>query len=331
MPLQRLLFVLLTSALMLKTATAQTLTPIATGWQLQDVAKVPAAPELVSTAKFKPSGWYAATVPGTVLTTLVDNKVYPEPLYGENMRLIPESLNKTSYWYRTTFAVPAAYKGRHIWLHFGGINYSSEIWVNGQRADTTRGAFIRTDLDVTAFVKPGTAATLAVLVAPQPHPGTPIEHTVANGVGKNGGDTAIDGPTFLSTIGWDWLPAVRDRDTGIYQPVSLYATGDVLIKDPFVTSNLANDHSTADLTLKTTLLNKSDKPVEGTLVGRISGQGSEITFHKPFMLPASAAIEASFDTASTSELHITAPKLWWPNGYGPQNLYRLTLTFDAPA
>ena len=164
----------------------------------------------------------------------------------------------------------------------------------------------------------------------QPHPGTPIEHTVANGVGKNGGDTAIDGPTFLSTIGWDWLPAVRDRDTGIYQPVTLYSTGDVLIQNPFVTADLADSHATADLTLKATLSNRSDKPVEGTLVGKISGQGSEITFRKPVTLPANAATETSFDTVSTPELHIIAPKLWWPNGYGPQNLYVLsTSSFET--
>ena len=331
MPLQRLLFTLLFGALMLKTATAQT--PISGNWQLQDSAKVTAAPELISTAKFKPADWYAATVPGTVLTTLVNNHVYPEPLYGENMRQIPESLNKTSYWYRTTFSVPASYKGRHTWLHFDGINYSSEIWVNGQRAGTTRGAFIRTDLDITALVHPGTTAVLAVLVAPQPHPGTPIEHTVANGVGVNGGDTAIDGPTFLSTIGWDWLPAIRDRDTGIYQPVSLYSTGDVLLKDPFVTTALAEGHSTADLSVKTTLANKSAQPVEGTLVGTVTclcplmGLDRPITFHKSITLPANATTEVAFDPTSNPELHITNPKLWWPNGYGPQNLYQLTLTF----
>jgi beta-mannosidase len=318
-------------------ATAQTQIPIATNWQLQDAAKVTAAPELISTAKFKPAAWYTATVPGTVLTTLVDNKVYPEPLYGENMRLIPESLNKTSYWYRTTFSVPAAYKGRRTWLHFDGINYSSEIWVNGQRAGTTRGAFIRTDLDISALTKPGTTATLAVLVAPQPHPGTPIEHTVANGVGKNGGDTAIDGPTFLSTIGWDWLPAVRDRDTGIYQPVTLYSTGDVLIKDPSVTYDLADSYESADLNIKTTLVNKSDKPVAGTLTASIdflgdpkrpgSQQEGGAIFYDDFTLPANSAKEVLFDRSSPPGLQITHPKLWWPNGYGPQNLYKLTLTF----
>src|ERR1700730_13431510 len=91
------------------------------GWKMQDAAKVAAEARSISTAGFEPQGWYAATVPGTVLTTLANNGVYPEPLYGENMRAIPESLNKTSYWYRTAFTVPAGYKGRHTWIHFGGI------------------------------------------------------------------------------------------------------------------------------------------------------------------------------------------------------------------
>ena len=197
---------------------AQSATPAANvqGWQMQDASKVGADAMVVSSTQFKPQGWYPATVPGTVLTTLVDNGVYPEPLYGENMRAIPESLNKASYWYRAGVNVPAAYKGRHTWLHFEGVNYSAQVWVNGHEAGTMRGAFIRGDFDVTAWIRPGSLAVLAVLVSPQPHPGVPHEHTVALGVGANGGESAIDGPTFLSTIGWDWLPAVRDRDTGIF-------------------------------------------------------------------------------------------------------------------
>ena len=90
---------------------------INTGWQLQDVAKVPEAGAEVSSAAFKTAGWYTATVPGTVLTTLVNNKVYPEPLYGENNRPenIPESLVHTSYWYRTQMDIPKTYHGQRIW------------------------------------------------------------------------------------------------------------------------------------------------------------------------------------------------------------------------
>jgi mannosylglycoprotein endo-beta-mannosidase len=328
------------------TLSAQSSTQTIDGWKMQDAAKVAEEAAVISTAGFEPQGWYAATVPGTVLTTLVNNGVYPEPLYGENMRAIPESLNKTDYWYRTTFSVPAAYRGRHIWIHFGGINYSAQIWVNGHEVGTMRGAFIRGDFDVSQFVQLGRRFVLAVLIAPQPHPGVPHEHTVALGVGQNGGETAIDGPTFVSAIGWDWLAAVRDRDTGIWLPVTMDATGPVLVKDPFITSDLSARHDSADLHASATLENKSAKPVTGTLTGVIRLQNApaqsaqpqkaqqnshegEIAFHKSVTIAAHGTEAIALDSISTPELHISDPKLWWPNGYGPQNLYTLTLRFDV--
>src|SRR5580704_14574025 len=84
---------------------------IDTGWQLQDAAKVPEAGPAVSVEGYKPQSWYAATVPGTVLTSLVNNKVYPEPMYGENNRpdKIPDSLARAQYWYRTVVTIPKTY------------------------------------------------------------------------------------------------------------------------------------------------------------------------------------------------------------------------------
>ena len=102
--------------------------------------------------------WYRATVPGTALTTLVNNHIYPEPTYGENNRpnIIPEILGRTSYWYRTEFLVPADYAGRQIWLNFEGINYIADVWVNGTKVGTIGGAFIRGVFNVTALVSSGT-------------------------------------------------------------------------------------------------------------------------------------------------------------------------------
>lgn len=302
------------------------------GWQMQDSGKVAGDGSIVSREQFKTDGWYAATVPGTVLTTLVNNHVYPEPLYGENMRAIPESLNKTGYWYRAVFSIPASHKGRHTWLHFDGVNYSAEIWVNGHRAGTMRGAFIRGDFDITDLVKPGRTAVLAVLVSPQPHPGVPHEHTVALGLGANGGETAIDGPTFLSTIGWDWLPAIRDRDTGIFLPVTMDSTGPVIVKDPFVTAELSGGYDSAELHVSATIENLSAKAVRGTVretIHLLNSPEPAITFQQPLSVDANARQTLSIDSKSVPELHFTAPKLWWPNGYGPQNLYTLTLSFEV--
>ena len=301
---------------------------IDSGWQLQDAARIPQDGAAVSAPAFSTQGWYTATVPGTVLTTLINNHVYPEPLYGENNRseIIPESLVHASYWYRTLVDVPKAYAGRHIWLNFEGINYSSTVWVNGAQVGTTRGAFIRGIFDVTAHVTAGKKAVLAVLVGPQPHPGVPHEHTLRNGLGQNGGETAIDGPTFLCTIGWDWIPAIRDRDTGIWQKVFLSATGPALIKDPLVTTDLPlPETDSSDVAVQATVENVSDKPVKGVLEGAIES----ITFEKPVELAAHSTQKVSFDAENTPALHVDHPRLWWPNGYGAQNLYKLHLVFKA--
>ena len=299
---------------------------LSSGWKLQDVAKATQPGAEVSSLKFNSDGWFAATVPGTVLTTLVNNHVYPEPLYGENNRpeTIPESLARSSYWYRTQIEVPKSYKGHHVWLNFDGINYSAAVWVNGIQVGTIRGAFIRGIFDITANVKPGKKAVVAVLVTPQPHPGVPHEHTLRAGMGQNGGITAIDGPTFLSTIGWDWLPAIRDRDTGIWQKVFLSATGPVVIKNPLVTTDLPLPRTdSTDVAIQATVENVTDEPVNGVVQGQIEN----LAFQQEVELAPHSSKLVSFDAKTTPALHIENPRLWWPNGYGPQNLYSLRLTF----
>jgi Exo-beta-D-glucosaminidase Ig-fold domain/Glycosyl hydrolases family 2/Glycosyl hydrolases family 2, sugar binding domain/Glycosyl hydrolases family 2, TIM barrel domain len=301
---------------------------LSSGWQMQDAAKVAQPAAQVAQPGFDTAGWYAATVPGTVLTTLVNNHVYPEPLYGENDRpeVIPDTLAHTSYWYRTTAQVPNAYKHRHVWLNFDGINYSADVWVNGVQVGSIRGAFIRGVFDITEQVKPGKEAVIAVLIAPQPHPGIPHEHTLRDGIGPNGGISAMDGPTFLCTLGWDWIPAIHDRDSGIWQRVFLSASGPVLVKDPLITTDLPLPKTdSSDVTVEATVENVSDKPQTGALEGTIEN----IAFSQPVTLAPHAKQLIKFDPKSTPALHILNPRLWWPNGYGAQNLYSLHLDFKV--
>jgi Exo-beta-D-glucosaminidase Ig-fold domain/Glycosyl hydrolases family 2/Glycosyl hydrolases family 2, sugar binding domain/Glycosyl hydrolases family 2, TIM barrel domain len=309
-------------------------TQVSTGWELQDSVKIPrtgaGAGAVISALRYKTQGWYPAVVPGTVLTTLVKNGVYPEPLYGENNRpdRLPESLNRTSYWYRTVVEIPSAYRGRHVWLNLDGINFSAEVWVNGMYFGTMRGAFKRGIFDISSHVKPGQKAAIAVLVKPQPHPGVPYEHTIANGMVTNGGITALDGPTFLSTIGWDWLPGIRDRDSGIWSKVFLSASGPVLVKDPLVTTDLPLPRTdSADVAISTTLENVSETSQKGLLKASFEG----VDVEKEVEIAPHSSQTVSLNPQSDPALHVLNPKLWWPNGYGPQNLYSLHLSFEQGA
>jgi len=289
-------------------------------WKLIEVPRVSADGAALSRADYDASVWYAATVPGTVLTTLVDRGVYPDPAHGLNNLAIPETLNKQDYWYRTTFDLPADHAGQRFTIRFNGVNYASEVWLNGKRIGTTRGAFTRGIFDVTDGLRPGTNA-LAVKVSPPPHPGIAQEASIAAGPGENGGMQALDGPTFIATEGWDWIPSVRDRNTGIWQDVVLHATGPVSIGDAAVVTTLPlPDTSRADIEIDVPLANHGTAPLAMTLDAGFD----DVRVSKAVTL-APGETTVRLTSAEFPQLVVRNPALWWPNGYGEPNLHVLRL------
>jgi len=289
-------------------------------WSLAEAPKVSAAPTALSSPSFDAKAWYPATVPGTVLTTLVDRGVYPDPDYGLNNTAIPESLNKQDYWYRTEFTAPAGQEGRHQQLVFKGVNYAAKVWLNGERLGALKGAFIRGRFDVTGKLRPGVNA-VAVKVSPPPHPGLAHEESLTAGVGENGGMQALDGPTFIASEGWDWIPSVRDRNTGLWQDVVLVSTGAVRIGDSQVVTTLPKaDNSVADVEITVPVENLTGAPVQTT----VRAAFDDVAVEKILTLAPGKA-EVVFKPADFPQLSIKNPKLWWPNGYGAQTLYGLRL------
>ena len=139
-------------------------------WRLAEAPAVSATPEEISRANYSDANWHPATVPGTVLTTLIDRGVYPDYDHGLNNMAIPERLGRQDYWYRTRFELPTAHAGKRLTLTFKGINYTAEVWINGARVGNIRGAFVRGVFDVTDVVKPGQVNVVAVRISPPPIP-----------------------------------------------------------------------------------------------------------------------------------------------------------------
>jgi hypothetical protein len=296
---------------------------LAGGWTLSPAPDVKAAGPEIAQPNFNTKNWMPATVHGTVLTTMIDRGIYPDPDYGLNNLAIPETLNKQDYWYRNEFNAPAVPASRHLTLTFEGINYAAAIWLNGHFLGTIKGAFIRGVFDVTKVIKPSQTNVLAVRVSPPPHPGIPQEQSIKGGPGENGGIMCLDGPTFVATEGWDWIPAIRDRNTGIWQPVTLTASGDVKIGDPQVVTTLPlPDTTRADVEISIPLDNTNSATVRGTL----NASFEQVAVSKPITLaPGKSTVKLS--PAEFAQLTVQNPRLWWPNGYGKQDLYHLELTF----
>jgi hypothetical protein len=297
------------------------------GWELIEAPRLPSANgESLSQPGIDTRDWYDATVPGTVLTTLVDQGVYPDPYFGLNNLLIPESLNKQDYWYRTEFVAPRDFAGRELALQFKGINYYAEIWFNGKYLGHITGAFIRGNFDVTSLAKIGATNVLAVMVVPPPDPGIPSEQSIKFGAGDNGGKLCIDSPTFVCTEGWNWIPAIRDRDTGLWQDVILRATGPVTLANPQVITTLPlPDTSRADVTVRAELHNASGDVQRGMLRGSFEG----VKIKQVVTLEPGETKIVGFEPEDFPQLTVKHPRLWWPNGYGKPELYHLQLDFTA--
>jgi len=296
------------------------------GWRLAEAPKIKAGgAELSQTggeSVYKAVPWYVATVPGTVLTTLIDRGVYPEPDYGLNNLAIPESLNKQDYWYRTEFDAPASLEGRRTTLTFGGINFTAEVWLNGARLGEIRGAFVRGIFDVTNKLKAGARNAVAVRVSPPPHPGIPHEESLTAGVGENGGILALDGPTFIASEGWDWIPSVRDRNTGLWQGVTLSGSGIVTFGDPQVVTTLDSPaNRRAEIEISIPLENNSNQAVEVDLRAAFDDVS---VVHTRTIAPGESIVKLTPE--QFPQLAVSNPRLWWPNGYGEPALHDLTLT-----
>jgi exo-1,4-beta-D-glucosaminidase len=291
------------------------------GWALQSSCLFLAKGEQISTAGYKTNGWHSAAVPTTVVAALVADKTYPDPYYGKNLRDIPgttypigknfsllampkDSPFRCSWWYRTEFTLPANYKGRHVWLYFGGINNHANIWLNGHLVSGGKdiaGAYRTYEFDVKSLVSSDGPNALAV-------------ETIAQTEKDLG-------------INWvDWNPAPPDKDMGLWRGVYLHGSGAVAIRHPMVATHFPNASlDEADLTVEADLRNAGDASITGFLDGQIE----DVKFRQTVSLKPGESRSVRFTPDEFSQLRIKNPKVWWPYQMGAQDLHDLNLRFTV--
>lgn len=310
---------LLAAMAMPLSALAGTTTALHDGWRLQSACTVHAEGPAISVLGFSTDGWLQASVPSTVLAAQTADNVFPNPYFGMNLRNIPgtsypighnfsnlpmpeDSPYRCGWWYRTEFAVAAA-RGQRVWLHFGGINYRGDVWVNGHRvadSSTIAGAYRIYDFDVTDYVKPGAKNVLAVETF------APTEKDLG--------------------INWvDWNPCPPDKDMGLWGDVDLVTTGAVTLRSPMAVTHFEDDSlSTADLTVYAELHNATAHAVKGVVGGTVAG----VHIEQPVELAANEDRTVVFTPEQFPALKIQNPKLWWPYQMGDPHLENLTMSFS---
>jgi beta-galactosidase/beta-glucuronidase len=259
-----------------------------------------------------------ATVPGSVLTSYYNAGAVPNPDFGNNQAMISDSFFYADFWYRNEFLPPPAGPDRKVWLNFAGINWKADVYLNGEKLGRIEGAFTRARFDVTGKLPAGRKSALAVRIIKNATPGSVRQKTFQS-PDNNGGALGADNPTFHASVGWDWIPTIRGRNTGIWNDVFFSVTGGVTIEDPWVDTTLPlPETSRAEVRIQATLRNHEARPVSGTLRGRFGDHA--------FAIPVS--LDAGGSQTVKQSIAIENPKLWWPAGYGEPDLYDVELKFE---
>jgi hypothetical protein len=296
------------------------------GWRLQRDSLVEATGETLSRAGFKTDDWVVATVPGTVLASYRNIGAVPDPNYGSNQLLISDSFFYADFWYRNEFMAPPAARGQRVWLHFDGINWKAEVFLNGEKLGRIEGAFMRGRFEVTDRLFKDQPNAIAVRVEKNETPGSVKQKTFAT-TGKNGGALGLDNPTYHASIGWDWIPTIRGRNTGIWKDVYLAVTGPATLENPRIATTLPLPQtSTADVAIEVDVVNHHPKPLRGTLRARFG----DVEVEQRVVLRGQSRQRVKLDPTTHSELRLQDPKLWWPVGYGEPHLYDVELTLELP-
>ncbi|HXQ26377.1 MAG TPA: hypothetical protein VN822_08240 [Candidatus Acidoferrales bacterium] len=290
------------------------------GWMIQSSCEVPSTGAQISVPGFRTQGWHATTVPSTVVAALVADKTFPDPYFGDNLRSIPgtsypigkmfsvlpmpkDSPFRCSWWYRTEFRARDDFEGRHVWLHFDGINNRANIWLNGRKiasASEVAGAYRTYEFDVTALLARGRPNVLAVETIAQ------TEHDLG--------------------INWvDWNPTPPDKDMGIFRDVYLRAAGPVEMRYPEVITHFPGaPDAEADLTVEAELRNASGENFPGTLEADLEG----VTLRQSVTLAPGEIRTVRFTPEKFPSLRIRNPQLWWPHQMGDSVLHTLSLRFS---
>ena len=291
-------------------------------WELKPEADVEASGFEISETGYIMKNYVEGIVPGVVFTSYVEAGLEKDPDYADNIYRADETFYNRPFWYRTEFALPSSlHKGERAWLHFDNINRYADFYLNGVKISGTEksrkdqsGQMIRSKFDVTDLISKTGKNAVAVLIYDANQKKT---RDAKDGFGITAS------PTYLSAAGWDWMPYVPGRLHGITGNVYLEITGDVVMEDPWIRSELESNE-TAYLAFQTALKNSSDEKRDVTVT--INVQPGNIRVSQNISIKGGESGMVYMNRKQFEELIVENPALWWPNGYGDPNLYTCIVT-----
>ena len=283
-----------------------------------------------------------AVVPGTVYTDLLRNGQMADPFFKDN-ELKALKLMDEDYEYVSEFSCGSELLDcRRVVLHFDGVDTIADIYLNGELIGSPDNMHRVWEYEVKSLLNPEDNELRIVFHSLTKYIAEAFEksHTLGSG-------DAMDGFVHIRKahcmFGWDW--GAHLPDAGLFRPVSLLGIGAARIDSVYVTQE--HHDGVVDLSFDVEVEGCPEmacgwESAESVIYATVDGaecveeytyeetdeeNGSGLYYEVELTAPDGTVTKAS---GCPEGMTVEHPQLWWPNGYGPQNLYtiKVTLYFD---
>lgn len=252
-------------------------------------------------------GTYPAKVPGTVCTDLLANGLMQDPYYRDNEAKTLEILHNDFTYSRAFSLEQQELEHEHVQLVFHGLDTIAEVFLNDHLVLSADNMHRRWVVDVKEYLHPGdnTIRVLfasAAAFAEKQHAEHPVYVTSDT---VNGFEQVRKAH---SMYGWDWGPKLPDM--GIFRPVELWIWDTARIDSCYI----RQQHEDGRVTVR----------IEPELCGNTTGLQVKATL----TAPDQTVLEGTAGADGAVEITVENPQLWWPNGFGSQPLYTVSVTLS---
>lgn len=245
------------------------------------------------------------TIPESVYGALLKNNLMSDPFYRDN-ELKALELMDNDFRFSTSFEISEEdYASDYLALRFEGIDTVADIYLNGSLLGSAINMHRTWEYDLKSLGKVGENELIVYIKSPVKYIREENEKVYTGGAHE-----AMKGFPHLRKchcmFGWDWGP--RLPDAGIFRQVYL-VSGDVARIDSVYITQKHDGNVTLSFDVTEELF--TDDQDTKTSICVTSPDGEKFTID---------------DTEKEGyEICINKPQLWWPNGYGKQPLYDVSV------
>ena len=219
-------------------------------------------------------------------------------------------------WYRVTIALPPPQPNRRELIHFGAVDYFTEVWINGRQLGQHEGGYTPFTFDLTGKVHAGSNEILVKVFDPQMPPPLAVQmppnsapkEVLRSPVAKNNAESPLE-----KRFEYNEIPHGKQnwyvQTSGPWQPVTLET-----VPLRYVAWVHVTPHNSGDVT------------VEAKLEGSAGTTPLQATLFDPYGAPVAQLELAVNGRMAGGKTHVNNPMLW--DGDHP-NLYSLQLNNQA--